>query len=86
MIESHLALVYLPRGSATAWLNRPDGLTRPNPYTLEGTGEERRREKKRGLGRKGKEKKGKDDISPHLASERRCQLLLTREEHECLKG
>lgn len=29
MIESHLAL-YLPRGSATAWLNRPEGLTQSN--------------------------------------------------------
>lgn len=58
MIESHLALVYLPRGSTTVWLNRPDGLTRSNAYTLEGTGEEKREEERSGEKRKGKDRKG----------------------------
>lgn len=35
MIESHLALVYSTRGSATAWLNRASGLTLWKTYTLE---------------------------------------------------
>lgn len=41
MIESHLALVYSTRGSATARLNRPGGLNLSNTYTLEGTEEGR---------------------------------------------
>lgn len=42
MIESHLALVYSTRGSAAAWLNRSNGLTLCDTYTLEQREEQRK--------------------------------------------
>ena len=60
MIESHLELVYLPRGSATAWLNRPDGLNQSNTesHTLTTRGDERRGDRRRGEEWREEERRG----------------------------